>query len=145
MLDPRTAALLAVGDLVGWAPRISLLCGFLGSYGSMLPSTSANPSGQASLQSRNAKKNTSLSCVILPAVWAAAAPESPCLPQSELQPSSSCCARAPHPADVECRVVDGGTLGSRRHLNIRGKSANLPAITDRDWEDIKFGVEVRAR
>lgn len=42
-------------------------------------------------------------------------------------------------------MVDGGTLGSRRHLNIRGKSANLPAITDRDWEDIKFGVEVRAR
>ncbi|KAL4443531.1 hypothetical protein ABPG75_011268 [Micractinium tetrahymenae] len=44
--------------------------------------------------------------------------------------------------DVECKVVDGGTLGSRRHLNIRGKSANLPAITDRDWEDIKFGVEM---
>ena len=31
----------------------------------------------------------------------------------------------------------------RRHLNIRGKSANLPAITDRDWADIRFGVEVR--
>ena len=30
----------------------------------------------------------------------------------------------------------------RRHLNIRGKSANLPAITDRDWLDIKFGVDV---
>lgn len=44
--------------------------------------------------------------------------------------------------DVECKVVDGGTLGSRRHLNIRGKSANLPAITDRDWDDIKFGVEM---
>ncbi|PRW56390.1 plastidial pyruvate kinase 2-like isoform A [Chlorella sorokiniana] len=44
--------------------------------------------------------------------------------------------------DVECTVVDGGTLGSRRHLNIRGKSANLPAITDRDWADIKFGIEI---
>ena len=32
----------------------------------------------------------------------------------------------------------------RRHLNIRGKSANLPAITDRDWADIKFGIEVRS-
>ena len=30
----------------------------------------------------------------------------------------------------------------RRHLNIRGKSANLPAITERDWLDIKFGVDV---
>ncbi|PSC72575.1 plastidial pyruvate kinase 2-like [Micractinium conductrix] len=44
--------------------------------------------------------------------------------------------------DVLCSVVDGGTLSSRRHLNIRGKSANLPAITDRDWADIKFGVEI---
>jgi pyruvate kinase len=33
-------------------------------------------------------------------------------------------------------------MSSRRHLNIRGKSANLPAITDRDWADIKFGIEV---
>lgn len=33
-------------------------------------------------------------------------------------------------------------LGCRRHLNIRGKSANLPAITERDWLDIKFGVDV---
>ena len=25
---------------------------------------------------------------------------------------------------------------------MRGKSANLPAITDKDWDDIKFGVDV---
>ncbi|KDD75447.1 pyruvate kinase, partial [Helicosporidium sp. ATCC 50920] len=43
--------------------------------------------------------------------------------------------------EVRCRVVDGGVLTSRRHLNIRGKSANLPAITDRDWADIRFGLE----
>ena len=42
--------------------------------------------------------------------------------------------------DVRCFVVDGGTMKSRRHLNIRGKSANLPAITERDWADISFGV-----
>ena len=30
----------------------------------------------------------------------------------------------------------------RRHLNVRGKSANLPAITEKDWDDIKFGVDV---
>lgn len=42
---------------------------------------------------------------------------------------------------VKCVVVDGGELKSRRHLNVRGKSANLPSITDRDWEDIKFGVD----
>lgn len=33
-------------------------------------------------------------------------------------------------------------MGSRRHLNIRGKSANLPAITERDWKDIEFGVKM---
>lgn len=30
----------------------------------------------------------------------------------------------------------------RRHLNCRGKSANLPAITDKDWLDLKFGIDV---
>ncbi|KAK9908980.1 hypothetical protein WJX75_005511 [Coccomyxa subellipsoidea] len=44
--------------------------------------------------------------------------------------------------DVHCEVKDGGIMTSRRHLNIRGKSANLPAITERDWLDIKFGVDV---
>lgn len=44
--------------------------------------------------------------------------------------------------DVVCEVVDGGVMGSRRHLNIRGKSANLPAITDKDWLDLQFGIDV---
>ncbi|KAF8379116.1 hypothetical protein HHK36_028545 [Tetracentron sinense] len=42
---------------------------------------------------------------------------------------------------VKCEVIDGGELNSRRHLNVRGKSANLPSITEKDWEDIKFGVD----
>ncbi|WOL09548.1 pyruvate kinase isozyme G, chloroplastic-like isoform X2 [Canna indica] len=42
---------------------------------------------------------------------------------------------------VKCTVTDGGELKSRRHLNVRGKSATLPSITDKDWEDIKFGVD----
>nr|GMD74788.1 pyruvate kinase isozyme G, chloroplastic [Ipomoea batatas] len=42
---------------------------------------------------------------------------------------------------VGCEVIDGGELKSRRHLNVRGKSATLPSITEKDWEDIKFGVE----
>ncbi|KAH0457042.1 hypothetical protein IEQ34_014949 [Dendrobium chrysotoxum] len=42
---------------------------------------------------------------------------------------------------VKCEVVDGGKLKSRRHLNVRGKSATLPSITEKDWEDIKFGVD----
>ncbi|KAG6409845.1 hypothetical protein SASPL_127887 [Salvia splendens] len=42
---------------------------------------------------------------------------------------------------VKCEVVDGGELMSRRHLNVRGKSATLPSITEKDWDDIKFGVD----
>eukprot|EP00178_Gracilaria_changii_P014311 TRINITY_DN40411_c0_g1_i1.p1 TRINITY_DN40411_c0_g1~~TRINITY_DN40411_c0_g1_i1.p1 ORF type:complete len:553 (+),score=85.50 TRINITY_DN40411_c0_g1_i1:4080-5738(+) len=44
--------------------------------------------------------------------------------------------------DVISECIDGGTLTSRRHLNVRGKSASLPAITDKDWEDIKFGMDM---
>lgn len=40
-----------------------------------------------------------------------------------------------------CRVVDGGTLGSRKHVNLPGVRVNLPAITDKDREDIDFGIE----
>lgn len=44
--------------------------------------------------------------------------------------------------EVVVEVVDPGTMASRRHLNVRGKSANLPSITEKDWLDLKFGVEV---
>jgi len=43
--------------------------------------------------------------------------------------------------EVRCVTVDGGVLGSRRHLNVRGRSANLPALTERDMDDLKFGLE----
>jgi len=42
--------------------------------------------------------------------------------------------------DVITEVLDGGSMSSRRHVNILGKSANLPAITEKDWEDINFGI-----
>ncbi|EFN57958.1 hypothetical protein CHLNCDRAFT_30037 [Chlorella variabilis] len=43
---------------------------------------------------------------------------------------------------ARCRPARCACRCRRRHLNIRGKSANLPAITDRDWADIRFGIEV---
>jgi pyruvate kinase len=42
---------------------------------------------------------------------------------------------------LQVEVFDGGVMESRRHLNVRGKSATLPAITDKDWLDLSFGVE----
>jgi len=37
--------------------------------------------------------------------------------------------------DIVCECLDDGILGSRRHVNIRGKSADLPSITDKDWRE----------
>ena len=42
---------------------------------------------------------------------------------------------------LTCRVVDGGTLGSRKHVNLPGVRINLPAITEKDRADIAFGIE----
>jgi pyruvate kinase len=40
-----------------------------------------------------------------------------------------------------CRVLDGGVLGSKRHVNLPGVRVNLPSITPKDRRDISFGVE----
>ncbi|MDB6062989.1 MAG: pykF, partial [Verrucomicrobiaceae bacterium] len=42
---------------------------------------------------------------------------------------------------LRCRVVDGGTLKSRRHVNLPGIKVNLPAITKKDERDIVFGIQ----
>ena len=42
---------------------------------------------------------------------------------------------------LRCRVVDGGTLTSRKHVNLPGVRVNLPAITDKDRADIEFGMK----
>lgn len=42
---------------------------------------------------------------------------------------------------LSCRVVDGGTLKSRRHVNLPGIKVNLPAITKKDERDIEFGIQ----
>jgi pyruvate kinase len=42
---------------------------------------------------------------------------------------------------LRCRVIDGGTLGSRKHVNLPGVRVNLPAITAKDREDIQFALE----
>ena len=39
-----------------------------------------------------------------------------------------------------CRVLDGGTLGSRRHVNLPGVHVRLPSITQKDHDDIAFGI-----
>ena len=41
---------------------------------------------------------------------------------------------------VRCRVVTGGSLGSRRHINLPGIEVNLPALTEKDERDLQAGV-----
>ena len=43
--------------------------------------------------------------------------------------------------DLRCRVLDGGVLGSRKHINLPGVRINLPSISDQDVADIRFAVE----
>ncbi len=43
--------------------------------------------------------------------------------------------------DVICEVVNGGSLGNRKGVNIPSVNINLPGITEKDREDIIFGIE----
>ena len=41
---------------------------------------------------------------------------------------------------MRCRVIDGGILKSKRHVNLPGIRVNLPAITKKDRADILFAL-----
>lgn len=43
--------------------------------------------------------------------------------------------------DIICKVINGGELGERKGVNVPNVPVRLPAITEKDREDIKFGVE----
>jgi len=45
--------------------------------------------------------------------------------------------------EMRCLVINGGELGSRKNVHVPGVPVNLPALTARDIEDIKFGIEQR--
>jgi pyruvate kinase len=42
---------------------------------------------------------------------------------------------------MKCKVIDGGILKSKRHVNLPGIRVNLPAITKKDRADILFALE----
>ena len=46
-----------------------------------------------------------------------------------------------HITYIECIVVNGGELGSTKGVNVPNVSIRLPGITEKDKEDILFGIE----
>lgn len=44
--------------------------------------------------------------------------------------------------DVICDIINSGMLGSRKGINLPNVSINLPALTEKDIEDIKFGIKM---
>ena len=44
-------------------------------------------------------------------------------------------------ADIICKVINGGELGERKGVNVPNVPIRLPAITEKDIDDIRFGVE----
>ncbi len=45
--------------------------------------------------------------------------------------------------EVTVKVLNGGILESRRHLNLPGKEVSLNPITKKDWNDINFGIKMK--
>jgi pyruvate kinase len=44
--------------------------------------------------------------------------------------------------DVICRVVDGGVLKDKKGMNLPGSALSVPALTEKDKQDIVFGREL---
>lgn len=43
--------------------------------------------------------------------------------------------------EIVCTVLNGGELGQRKGINVPNVKVNLPAITEKDREDIIFGIQ----
>ncbi len=43
--------------------------------------------------------------------------------------------------DIVCTVINGGELGQRKGVNVPNVKIKLPALTEKDKEDIRFGIE----
>lgn len=43
--------------------------------------------------------------------------------------------------EIKCKIVNGGTIKSRKGVNVPGVSISLPGITEKDANDIRFAIE----
>jgi len=44
--------------------------------------------------------------------------------------------------DIECKIINGGVLSANKGVNIPDVKINLPSLTERDIDDIKFGIKM---
>ena len=44
-------------------------------------------------------------------------------------------------ADIHCLITNGGELGEKKGVNVPNVSIRLPGLTEKDIEDIRFGIE----
>ena len=42
---------------------------------------------------------------------------------------------------VTCKIINGGTLGNRKSMSVPNKALNIPYISEKDREDIKYACE----
>jgi pyruvate kinase len=49
--------------------------------------------------------------------------------------------RAVDSDDVECEVRNGGTLAEQQGINLPGAAISIPALTEKDQRDLKFGLQ----
>ncbi|MFP4443178.1 MAG: pyruvate kinase, partial [Spirochaetia bacterium] len=43
--------------------------------------------------------------------------------------------------DIQCKITNGGSIGSRKNVNVPGIHVDLPTVTEKDRKDIQFGIE----
>jgi pyruvate kinase len=46
-----------------------------------------------------------------------------------------------HGEEIECMIVNGGTLAEHQGINLPGAALSIPALTEKDRNDLEFGLE----
>lgn len=49
-----------------------------------------------------------------------------------------------NPPEIECEIVRGGMLGERKGMNLPEIPIKLPSMTEKDWDDLDFGISLGA-